>query len=152
MDTTTDTTYLLKGCTDCLMLIANGDTSGNSRCETEEGEAEYLAAIAANTEGLHLCPGEWTPPVTTYEADDTDEFGNLFALLLSGEIEMDDVTYNAQFNEFVHEGWSETDRYYGTDREGHFTYEGCDVCGDGLGGDKYPVAAWPLNRTEGTNA
>lgn len=142
MDTTTDTTYHLRACTDCIMLIANGDTSGNPRCETEEGEAEYLAAIEKATGGLYLAPSDWDAPVTTYEADDSDEFGNLFALLLSGEIEMDDVTYDARFNEFVHEGWTATDRYYGTPSEARFTYDGCDVCRDGLGGDKHPVAAW----------
>lgn len=35
-------------CEDCLVLIANGDTSGNSRCETEEGEAEYIAECEHN--------------------------------------------------------------------------------------------------------
>lgn len=52
METTTYTDG--HACVDCIMLIANGDTSGNSRCETEEGEAAYLADVARYSEG-----GEW---------------------------------------------------------------------------------------------
>jgi len=47
-------------CQDCLMLIANSDTSGNSRCETEEGEAAYLADVNKHSEGKgYLVPSSW---------------------------------------------------------------------------------------------
>ena len=43
-----------EACSDCLMLIANDDTSGTLRCETEEGEAAYLQDVADRTpEGSH---------------------------------------------------------------------------------------------------
>lgn len=138
----TATTHELQACTDCIMLIANGDTSGTPRCETEEGEAEYLAAVAANTGHLHLAPSDWDAPVTTYEADDSEQFAALFDLILAGEIEIEDCTFDLDWNEWSHKGWTETDRYYGTPSEARFTYYGCDVCGDGLGGDKHPVAGW----------
>ena len=34
-----------EACTDCLMLVANGETEGNVRCETPEGEAAYLQDV-----------------------------------------------------------------------------------------------------------
>lgn len=137
----TDTTYLLKGCTDCLMLIANGDTSGNSRCETEEGEAAYLADVARQTDGMHVCPTSWPAPVRTawFEYDE-DEVTELFALAFSGELEVSAFSFD--LDAVTVEGWTETDRYHGADTEAQFTYDGCDVCGSPLGGDKHPVAAW----------
>lgn len=50
----TETEWRGECCTDCLMLIANGDTTGNSRCETEAGEAAYLADMARRTAGYWL--------------------------------------------------------------------------------------------------
>lgn len=50
-------TYELSACTDCLMLI-DGDESGIERCQTEEGEAQYLADIDQLTGDLHLVTGD----------------------------------------------------------------------------------------------
>lgn len=140
---TTTEHYLYRSCTDCLMLIANGDTSGNPRCETEEGEAEYLAAVEANTSGMHLCPTSWEPPVRNAWFDyDEDEVTELFALAFSGELEVSAFSFD--LDGVTATGWTETDRYYGTDVEAEFTHTGCDVCGSHLGGDKHPVAAWKV--------
>lgn len=139
MSTTTTTNYLLHACTDCLMLIANGDTSGNHRCETPEGEAAYLAAIAARTEGLHLVPGEWTAPYR-YEWTDEDGYSEAIALVFAGELPVDALTFD--LDGVAVEGWTEQDRYYGVDSEGRFSMDSCDVCDEGLGGDRYPVVAW----------
>lgn len=56
MTNTNETEYHGRACVDCTMLIANGDTSGNSRCQTEEGEAAYLADV--NRHGLHWAIGD----------------------------------------------------------------------------------------------
>lgn len=65
-----------EACTDCLMLIANGETEGNTRCETEEGERDYLAAVDERVpEGADdwFCsswPGtEWTDEDRYYGRD-----------------------------------------------------------------------------------
>lgn len=44
-------------CTDCLMLLANGDTSGNPYCETEEAQEAWLALIEAKTQGCEMTLG-----------------------------------------------------------------------------------------------
>lgn len=46
-------------CTDCLMLIANDDTSGTERCQTEQGDRDYRAEVASRTKGYHWFPSSW---------------------------------------------------------------------------------------------
>lgn len=121
-------------CTDCLMLLANGDTSGNSRCETEEGEAEYLADIDRHSAGVNWAPSSWPYEATligdTADGDTVPDDGGTYEVDHHGNIWRTD--------------WTDEDRYYGTDREGRFTaYRACDVCGSALGGDRYPVAGFP---------
>lgn len=54
-----DTTeFTGSACIDCVMLIANGDTSGNIHCETEEGEAAWLANFARLNDGIHWTVGD----------------------------------------------------------------------------------------------
>lgn len=130
------TTY--HACTDCLMLIANGDTSGNERCETEQGERAYLADVAHRTEGVYLYPADWPAPYV-YEMDDDDGTNPLIAAVFAGELAPGDLTFDL-FGASS-ETWTETDHYYGTPSEGIFRHGPCDVCGSPLGGDFYPVAA-----------
>lgn len=135
---TTDTDIRLRACTDCIMLIANGDTSGNSRCETEEGEAEYLADVARCTEGLHLAPSSW--PFQPYFLD----FEDAFNAVLAGHVDVDVLQFSLDDEDVEVVGWSERDRYYGTDTESQFSMSSCDVCDEGLGGDRHPVVAWKV--------
>lgn len=132
--TTTTDTYELEGCTDCLMLIANGDTSGNSRCETEEGEASYLADVERQTGGLHLCPTSW--PYDERQADDSDAW-RVFTEPESFRLD-EDGTGVVQYD------WTEDDRYYGADVESRFTMNGCEICGSHLGGDRHAFAGWKI--------
>lgn len=143
MATTTDTDIRLRACTDCIMLIANGDTSGTARCETEEGEAAYLAAVAANTEGLHLAPASWEPPVRmAWDEYDPEDVTELLALAFSGEVQPEDFTFDLDTVTLA--AWTEDDRHYGRDTEAEFSWSSCDVCDEGLGGDRHPVAAWKV--------
>ena len=77
MTSTTDTIET-KCCVDCLMLIANGDTTGNPRCEAEEGEAEYVAEVDRNLNGYHAVPtswpGDWTEDDRYYGRDTEARF------------------------------------------------------------------------------
>lgn len=133
MDTTAPDTIEFKACTDCVMLIANGDTTGNSRCETEEGEAEYLAAVAANTDGLHLVVTSWD-----YDEQHVGDTEDGFIIP-----EGDEGSFRVDEDGLVYQvDWTEEDRYYGHDTVPRFTMSGCEVCGDGLGGDKHPVVGW----------
>lgn len=128
-------TYAGEACTDCLMLIANGDTSGNPRCETEEGEAEYLADIDRHSDGIHWVPSSWP-----YEA-------TLIGDVAYGDTVPDDGgTYEVDemYGDIYRTGWTDDDRYYGADRAPRFTVRrSCDVCGSTIGGDRYPVAGFP---------
>lgn len=40
--------------------------------------------------------------------------------------------------------WTDEDRDRGADCEGSFSWSQCDWCGSMLGGDRYPVAWWPI--------
>lgn len=144
--TTTDTYIRLRACTDCIMLIVNGDTSGTPRCETEEGEVDYLAAVAANTEGLHLVAASWEPPARAawydYNPEDVSE---IIALAFAGEVQPEDFTFD--LDGVVLEAWTEDDRYYGRDTESQFSMSSCDVCDEGLGGDRHPVVAFVTTTT-----
>ena len=135
----TDHAHDIRACQDCLMLLANGDTSGTERCETEEGEAEYLADIDARwpEDRWDLVPSSWPyDPEMVGETDDGDTIPD------------DGGTYEVdRWGSIYRTDWTDEDRYYGRDTEGRFTYSGCDVCGSTLGGDKYPVTAMrPADR------
>jgi hypothetical protein len=68
----TDTTYTGQACIDCIMLIANGDTSGNINCQTAEDEAAWLAEFERINEGIYWSVGDdedhfsWTPCTTCH--------------------------------------------------------------------------------------
>ena len=129
------TTYQFRACTDCLMLIANGDTSGTARCATEEGEAEYLAAVAANTGNLYLAPSSW--PFMPSIIEDSEAIAGVF----DGTLDLDSFRFIEEGEAEVFD-WSDDDRYYGRDTESEFSMSSCDVCNEGLGGDRHPVAGW----------
>ena len=132
----TDHAHDIRACQDCLMLLANGDTSGTERCETEEGEAEYLADIDSRWGGWDLVPSSWP-----YEAEHIGETAD------GDTIPDDGGTYRVDPDGSIYRtGWTDEDRYYGHGTAGRFTYSGCDVCGSTLGGDKYPIAAMRPRR------
>ena len=54
-------------CVDCLMFHANRDTSGTSRCDTEDGETEFLADIGETLAGYNLTLG------SLHDDDDDDD-------------------------------------------------------------------------------
>ena len=122
-----------KACSDCLMLIANGDTSGNLRCETEEGEAAYRQDVADRTpEGSH----GWVPTSWPYDPEMIGNTGD------GDTVPNDGGTYEVDADgDIWRTGWTDEDRYYGTDVEGSFSSSSCDVCGETLGGDRHPVVA-----------
>jgi len=45
-------------CVDCAMWHANRDTSGTSRCDTDDGLAEFLADVRLNTRGYVVAVGD----------------------------------------------------------------------------------------------
>ena len=142
-----ETIYHLSACADCLMLLANDDTSGNPRCETAEGETAYRAAVADNLAGLHAYPASW-PRDDWYPDPDGPEdrdgtSADLIAAVFAGQVDPRDLTFDLHGVTLT--GWAEGDRYYGRDCEGRFSWAPCDVCGETLGGDRYPVAAWEVD-------
>lgn len=54
-------------CTDCLMLIANGDTSGYSG--TDEEKAAWLAEVDRRSEGINWVPGDAEEEFSTRQCD-----------------------------------------------------------------------------------
>ncbi len=59
-----DTEYDGVACVNCVMLICNGDTSGNSYCETEESQEEWFAQIEKHSGGVYwvvVCDNEINP-------------------------------------------------------------------------------------------
>lgn len=54
-------------CTDCLMLIANGDTSGYSGTDAEK--AEWLAEVDRRSEGINWVPGDAEEEFSTRQCD-----------------------------------------------------------------------------------
>lgn len=78
METTTTDTYEATVCTDCLMLIANGETPP----EMDEDEtAAYLASITAKSGGIEWVPSswpgvEWTDEDRHYGYDTAPEFSS----------------------------------------------------------------------------
>lgn len=132
METTTEITHL-RACTDCLMLIANGETPP----EMDEAETEdYVNRFDHWTEQFDVVvPSSW--PFMAYFLD----FEDAFAAVLAGHVDVDVLRFSLDDDVEVTD-WSERDRYYGTDTESEFSMDGCDTCGSRLGGDRHPVAAW----------
>lgn len=133
MDTTTDI-YHLRACTDCIMLIANGDTPP----EMDEAETDaYVERFDT-----------WTAPYTAVVASSWPftpyylTVGAAFTAVLAGDVDVDVLRFSVDDDDVEVTDWSERDRYYGRDVEAEFSMHGCDTCGSRLGGDRHPVAAW----------
>jgi hypothetical protein len=151
-------TYSGKCCTDCLMLLANGETPPEL---SEEETAGYLANVERECAGAeitlgmfredHGCAANWT---VIWHAP-----GSVRGSFRRGTIEVRADSYRdaldeAEWSRDVPAGaWPVMARSHDleteSDRGGEceceqlgFSWSSCDVCGSNLGGDREAVVFW----------
>jgi len=168
MTSSRDDTFSGWACTDCLMLLANGETPGDW---TEDEVAEYLARVERHCAGTevtlgmfredHDCRSNFT---VTYLIRHESVRGSL----RRGTVEvladdyadaMDQAYWGIPARAWLtvaraHELQTEADRGGECECEQQmtFTWSSCDVCGSGLGGARNAVVFWIQPEPAATNA
>jgi hypothetical protein len=142
-------------CTDCLMLIANGEAPAD---RTDEELAEWEAGIAEHTAGYHValglgreehaCAANYTVTARDGTAGDYRAESKSHARYLFGFEH--GFTGHGPYRAVAHELQTEADRGGECECEtDSFSWSACDVCGSNLGGQRHAVSFWKITEGPG---
>jgi hypothetical protein len=142
-------------CTDCLMLLANGEGPSD---RTDEELAAWQAGIDEHTAGYRITLGlrrEEHACATNYTVTARD--GTEFDFRAESKSDAHNAFYLAHGSGHggarfatAHELQTEADRGGECECEtDSFSWSACDVCGSNLGGERHAVSFWKITEGPG---